>query len=212
MSKNQLEPQRWACASSPQRWYVITTAPALCCKGFIGCIGVIPPGSAAMRGLDYYNSGGKLTCVACLHAGYKGFLASAPKEWSAAENIDLNWKSAFNILLTSFGVKQGPLEPAPDVVVDVRKIMRNPFRNPKLKKFNGQHPAVIAYILRCETTTKHLDRLFKQHQLTPSIGLMCYGGQHRSVVAAEYLKKKFETDGFNVSVVHRDLKEGKHVK
>lgn len=120
----------------------------------------------------------------------------------------------FKITLMSFGYKHG-LPFQTDMILDVRFI-KNPFFVEHLKNKTGQAPDVKRYVLRqscSQTFLKKIEGLltfliheYKKGQkshLTVSVG--CTGGQHRSVVVVESIKKILKKKKIPVTVVHRDI-------
>jgi UPF0042 nucleotide-binding protein len=116
--------------------------------------------------------------------------------------------------LVSFGYKNGvPLDA--DLVFDVR-CLPNPHFVDSLRKLTGRDAAVIRYMRKHGATQDFLDRLTSflkfalpqyvaegKSYLTVAIG--CTGGQHRSVMIAEALKKSLKgVKGVRVRVKHRD--------
>jgi UPF0042 nucleotide-binding protein len=114
----------------------------------------------------------------------------------------------------SFGYKNGvPLEA--DLVFDVR-FLPNPHFVQEFRHLTGRHPKVIAYIRRFEQTKEFLDRVTDMllfllpnyiHEgksyLTVAFG--CTGGQHRSVMIAEEVRKRLAKEGYRVKTAHRDM-------
>jgi len=116
--------------------------------------------------------------------------------------------------LVSFGYKNGvPLDA--DLVFDVR-CLPNPHFVDSLRKLTGRDAAVIRYMRKHDATQDFLDRLTSflkfalpqyvaegKSYLTVAVG--CTGGQHRSVMIAEALKKSLKgVKGVRVRVKHRD--------
>jgi len=116
--------------------------------------------------------------------------------------------------LVSFGYKNGvPLDA--DLVFDVR-CLPNPHFVDSLRKLTGRDAAVIRYMRKHGATQDFLDRLASflkfalpqyvaegKSYLTVAVG--CTGGQHRSVMIAEALKKSLKgVKGVRLRVKHRD--------
>jgi UPF0042 nucleotide-binding protein len=116
--------------------------------------------------------------------------------------------------LVSFGYKNGvPLDA--DLVFDVR-CLPNPHFVDSLRKLTGRDAAVIRYMRKHGATQDFLDRLTSflkfalpqyvaegKSYLTVAVG--CTGGQHRSVMIAEALKKSLKgVNGVRLRVKHRD--------
>ena len=119
--------------------------------------------------------------------------------------------------LVSFGYKNGvPLDA--DLVFDVR-CLPNPHFVDSLRKLTGRDAAVVRYMRKHEATQDFLDRLTSflrfalpqyvhegKSYLTVAIG--CTGGQHRSVMIAEALKKSLErgVKGVRLRVKHSETR------
>jgi UPF0042 nucleotide-binding protein len=116
--------------------------------------------------------------------------------------------------LVSFGYKNGVPVDA-DLVFDVR-CLPNPHFVDSLRKLTGRDAAVIRYMRKHDETHDFLDRLTSflkfalpqyvregKSYLTVAIG--CTGGQHRSVMISEALKKSLKgVKGVRLRVKHRD--------
>ena len=114
----------------------------------------------------------------------------------------------------SFGYKNGvPLEA--DLVFDVR-FLPNPHFIPEFRPLTGKHPKVARYVRGFPQTREFLDRTTEmllfllphyiqegKSYLTVAFG--CTGGQHRSVMIAEEMKKRLAKDGYRIKVSHRDM-------
>jgi UPF0042 nucleotide-binding protein len=116
--------------------------------------------------------------------------------------------------LVSFGYKNGVPVDA-DLVFDVR-CLPNPHFVDSLRKLTGRDAAVIRYMKKHTETQDFIDRLTSflkfalpqyvqegKSYLTVAVG--CTGGQHRSVMVAEALKKSLkDVKGVRLRVKHRD--------
>ncbi len=116
--------------------------------------------------------------------------------------------------LVSFGYKNGVPVDA-DLVFDVR-CLPNPHFVDSLRKLTGRDAAVVRYMRKHQETHDFIDRLTSflkfalpqyvqegKSYLTVAIG--CTGGQHRSVMIAEALKKSLGgVKGVRLRVKHRD--------
>jgi UPF0042 nucleotide-binding protein len=114
----------------------------------------------------------------------------------------------------SFGFKNGvPLDA--DMVFDVR-FLPNPHFVPEFRKRTGRDPKVAAYIRGFKQTEEFLDRVTDMmlyllpHYVAEgksylTIAFGCTGGQHRSVMMAEELRKRLKKAGYMVKSVHRDM-------
>jgi UPF0042 nucleotide-binding protein len=113
----------------------------------------------------------------------------------------------------SFGFRKGVPEDS-DLVFDVR-FLPNPHFVPEFRPYTGRHPKVAKYIRSFPQTQEFIHRISEllvyllphyigegKSYLTIAFG--CTGGQHRSVMIAEDVKKRLAKAGYNVKVVHRD--------
>jgi UPF0042 nucleotide-binding protein len=123
-------------------------------------------------------------------------------------------KSEMVVNLVSFGFKHGaPLDA--DLVFDVR-CLPNPHFVDRLRPLTGRDPKVVGFMRRHAVTREFIDRLTTflnfalpqyvqegKSYLTVAIG--CTGGQHRSVMMAEALKKSLAgAKNVRLRVKHRD--------
>lgn len=127
---------------------------------------------------------------------------------------DENPRAEMVVNLVSFGFKHGVPVDA-DLVFDVR-CLPNPHFVDRLRRLTGRDRAVIRYMRKHQATTDFIDRLTSflrfalphyvaegKSYLTVAIG--CTGGQHRSVMLAEALKKSLaNVKGVRLRVKHRD--------
>ena len=116
--------------------------------------------------------------------------------------------------LLSFGYKHGAPTEA-DLVFDVR-CLPNPHFVDRLRHLTGRDTKVVRFMRRHQVTLDFIERLTSflkfalphyvnegKSYLTVAIG--CTGGQHRSVMIAETLKRTLEhTSGVKLRVKHRD--------
>lgn len=116
----------------------------------------------------------------------------------------------------SFGYKHGVPQDV-DLLFDVR-FLPNPHFIPELRPYTGRHPKVARYVASFPQTKQFIDRISKllvyllPHYIREgksylTIGFGCTGGQHRSVMIAEELRKRLAKAGYKVSVTHRDSPE-----
>jgi len=117
----------------------------------------------------------------------------------------------------SFGFKNGvPLDA--DIVFDVR-FLPNPHFVPEFRKKTGLDPRVAAYVRGFPQSKEFLKRVTDmmlyllphyveegKSYLTVAFG--CTGGQHRSVMMAEEVKKRLVKAGYRVKALHRDMVKG----
>jgi UPF0042 nucleotide-binding protein len=117
------------------------------------------------------------------------------------------------VSLVSFGYKAGVPNDS-DLVFDVR-FLPNPHFVPKFRNLTGRHPQVAKYIRSFPQTQEFIDRIsellvyliphyVREGKSYLTIAFGCTGGQHRSVMIAEEVKKRLAQPGYRVKVVHRD--------
>jgi len=117
------------------------------------------------------------------------------------------------VSLVSFGYKAGVPNDA-DLVFDVR-FLPNPHFVPKFRALTGRHPQVAKYIRSFPQTQEFIGRIsdllvyliphyVREGKSYLTIAFGCTGGQHRSVMIAEEVKKRLAKPGYRVKVVHRD--------
>jgi UPF0042 nucleotide-binding protein len=118
------------------------------------------------------------------------------------------------ISVTSFGFKNGVPSDA-DLVFDVR-FLPNPHFVPEFRKLTGKHPKVAKYVRQFPQTQEFLDKTadlltfllphyIKEGKSYLTVGIGCTGGQHRSVMIAEELKKRLAEAGYRAKASHRDM-------
>jgi UPF0042 nucleotide-binding protein len=114
----------------------------------------------------------------------------------------------------SFGFKNGvPLDA--DMVFDVR-FLPNPYFVPEFRKKTGRDRKVVQYISGFPQAMEFLNRVTKlMLYLLPhyveegksylNVAFGCTGGQHRSVMMAEEMRKRLKKAGYRVKSLHRDI-------
>ncbi len=118
------------------------------------------------------------------------------------------------IEVKSFGFKNG-VPPEADLVFDVR-FLPNPHFIPEFRKLTGKHPRVAKYVRGFPQTQEFLDKVtemltfllphyIKEGKSYLTIGIGCTGGQHRSVMISEELKKRLGAAGYRAKSGHRDM-------
>ena len=125
--------------------------------------------------------------------------------------------SSLVITVMSFGFKYGlPLDA--DMVIDVR-FLPNPHYEEDLRPMTGEDPPVEDYVLSSPETASFLQKLSdmllfllpyyvregKSHFV---VAIGCTGGKHRSVALARNIGRVLKTEGYRVSVKHRDITKG----
>jgi UPF0042 nucleotide-binding protein len=119
------------------------------------------------------------------------------------------------ISVTSFGYRNG-VPPDSDLVFDVR-FLPNPNYIPRFKNRTGKEPAVARYIRSFPQTIEFIHRItelltyllphyIREGKSYLTIAFGCTGGQHRSVMMAEQIRKNLADAGFQVKVNHRDMR------
>jgi UPF0042 nucleotide-binding protein len=118
------------------------------------------------------------------------------------------------IYVTSFGYRNG-VPPDSDLVFDVR-FLPNPNYIPQFKNLTGRHPSVARYIRSFPQTTEFIQRIsdllvyllphyIREGKSYLTIAFGCTGGQHRSVMMADQIRKNLAAAGFKAKVNHRDI-------
>lgn len=124
-------------------------------------------------------------------------------------------REGLSVSVYSFGFKHGAALDA-DIVMDVR-FLPNPYWDSELRRLTGLDAPVRDFVMfRAETEEflakwrGLLDTVMPgyvqegKQQLAIAVG--CTGGQHRSVALAEATGDYLKSQGYRVSVAHRDLK------
>ncbi len=123
-------------------------------------------------------------------------------------------ESKILIYVTSFGYRNG-VPPESDLVFDVR-FLPNPNYIPRFKNLTGKNPAVARYIRSFPQTQEFIHRIsdllvyllphyIREGKSYLTIAFGCTGGQHRSVMMADQIRKNLSDAGFKVKVSHRDI-------
>ena len=124
--------------------------------------------------------------------------------------------TGLNISLLSFGFRNGlPLEA--DIVMDVR-FLPNPYFIEELKELSGLDAQVREYVVDHPVSRRFIEQFLEllrmlipeyrregKSYLTLAIG--CTGGRHRSVAIVNHLGEELKKDGYEISLVHRDLQD-----
>ena len=119
-----------------------------------------------------------------------------------------------SVLIESFGFKYGiPVDC--DNIYDVR-FLPNPFYESDLRMLSGGDEEIKRYLLQFPETTEYIDRqaellaflmpfYYREGKVRLMIGIGCTGGHHRSVAIAEEVAEILRAQGFDPTVVHRDI-------
>lgn len=123
-------------------------------------------------------------------------------------------RAGLSVTVYSFGFKHGaPIDA--DLVMDVR-FLPNPYYEPQLRELTGLDKPVRDFVLY-RPETEEFERRWRalldcvmpgyvaegKQQLAIAVG--CTGGQHRSVALAESTGDYLKSQGYRVSIAHRDL-------
>ena len=118
-----------------------------------------------------------------------------------------------NVVFSSFGYKMAvPLDL--DYIIDAR-ILPNPYWEESLRPLTGLDKPIKDYVLNSELSNRYLkdittllDTYLAECENVGrsiiNVGVGCSGGQHRSVVIAEYLKNYYK-DKYVTTSEHRDI-------
>jgi UPF0042 nucleotide-binding protein len=123
-------------------------------------------------------------------------------------------QSKIMVYVASFGYRYG-VPGDSDLVFDVR-FLPNPNYIPQFKKLSGRHPSVARYIRSFPQTTEFIQRIsdllvyliphyIREGKSYLTIAFGCTGGQHRSVMIADEIRRRLARSGFKVKVTHRDI-------
>jgi UPF0042 nucleotide-binding protein len=121
---------------------------------------------------------------------------------------------ALTITVTSFGFARG-MPPIADLVFDMR-FLDNPHWIDELREQTGRDPAVAAHIQAdpaFDTAFEKIAALVQsliplyaaQGRAYLTVAFGCTGGRHRSVFSAESLFKRLLDEGYEPTLLHRDL-------
>jgi UPF0042 nucleotide-binding protein len=123
-------------------------------------------------------------------------------------------ESDIMIYVASFGFRNG-VPPDSDLVFDVR-FLPNPNYIPRFKNLTGKDPRVARYIRSFPQTVEFMERIsglliyllphyIREGKSYLTISFGCTGGQHRSVMIAEQIRKSLVEAGFQAKAYHRDI-------
>jgi UPF0042 nucleotide-binding protein len=126
-------------------------------------------------------------------------------------------ESKILIYVTSFGFRKG-IPPDSDLVFDVR-FLPNPNYIPRFKNLTGRNPGVARYIRSFPQTVEFVKKItdlltyllphyIREGKSYLTIAFGCTGGQHRSVMMADQIRKNLVAAGFKAKVSHRDIVPG----
>ena len=127
-------------------------------------------------------------------------------------------ESKIMIYVTSFGYRHG-VPPDADLVFDVR-FLPNPNYIPRFKNQTGKNPEVARYIRSFPQTVEFISRIsdllvyllphyIREGKSYLTIAFGCTGGQHRSVMIADFIRHNLIKAGFRAKVNHRDIQRNK---
>lgn len=118
------------------------------------------------------------------------------------------------VTVLSFGYKFGlPMDS--DMVIDVR-FLPNPNYVENLHSLTGRDAEVTGYVLAFDVTRDFLEKFMellefllphyvKEGKTHLVVAIGCTGGQHRSVVIADYIGQYLQEKGYHTIIKHRDL-------
>lgn len=137
------------------------------------------------------------------------FRAEIRKIFNADEKIE-----GLSITVYSFGFKNGAPVDA-DLVIDVR-FLPNPYWDREMRPLSGLDTPVHDFVMARSETKEFLKKwhglldslipgYVKEGKQQLAIAIGCTGGQHRSVTIAEATGGYLKSQGYRVSIAHRDL-------
>jgi UPF0042 nucleotide-binding protein len=120
------------------------------------------------------------------------------------------------VQVQSFGHKYGSPGDL-ELLFDVRHLP-NPHFIPELRPLSGHDKRVVKYLRaqpEVEETLNRFDDLLeyllpqykREGKSYVTVGIGCTGGRHRSVMVANALGRRLRRSGFDVNVVHRDVRK-----
>src|SRR3954470_24178613 len=123
-------------------------------------------------------------------------------------------ESKIMINVTSFGYRNGVPSDS-DLVFDVR-FLPNPNYIPRFKHLTGTNPGVARYIRGFPQTLEFIQRIsdlliyllphyIREGKSYLTIAFGCTGGQHRSVMITDAIRKRLSDAGYNAKSTHRDI-------
>jgi len=126
-------------------------------------------------------------------------------------------ESKIMVYVTSFGYRHG-VPPDSDLVFDVR-FLPNPNYIPRFKHKTGRNPGVAKYIRSFPQTVEFIGKIsdlliyllphyIREGKSYLTIAFGCTGGQHRSVMMAEQIRKNLTEAGYTAKINHRDIAKG----
>lgn len=115
------------------------------------------------------------------------------------------------IHVISFGYGHGE-PPTADIVIDVRKSLRNPFHDDSLRDMNAFDRRVYNHVQATDGATQLVNGLASLvMSFTFSTGrdvavaFGCVGGRHRSAALAMMLEDELSVNGYETTLSHRDI-------
>lgn len=122
--------------------------------------------------------------------------------------------STMKVQFVSFGHKFGNPRDV-DLLFDVRHLP-NPYFETSLRELSGEDAKIVKYLSASPDVRETINRFAelieyllpfyqKEGKSYLTIGIGCTGGRHRSVMVANELRDAIRKDGYNASVVHRDM-------
>jgi len=123
-------------------------------------------------------------------------------------------QSKIMLYVTSFGYRNG-VPTDSDLVFDVR-FLPNPNYIPRFKHLTGTNPGVAKYIRSFPQTREFIQRIsdlliyllphyIREGKSYLTIAFGCTGGQHRSVMITDAIRKRLSDAGYNAKSTHRDI-------
>lgn len=136
------------------------------------------------------------------------------KTWLNDEVIHRGRRQSLVFTFVSFGYKYGVPRDV-DLLFDVR-FLPNPFYDPELRALTGLDQPVRDFVVGTvdfaefrEALLPLLDYLFPRYvaegKAHLTIGIGCTGGRHRSVTIATQLAEHFGSQGYQITLRHRDI-------
>lgn len=127
------------------------------------------------------------------------------------------YKEKFIITIISFGYSYG-LPANADIIFDTRFI-KNPYFVSELRDLTGENKKVQDFLQKQKSFKVLINKIVnflkfyipqvqKELRFSFTIGIGCTGGMHRSVACAIFISNFLVKLGYNIALIHRDIKRG----
>jgi UPF0042 nucleotide-binding protein len=110
------------------------------------------------------------------------------------------------IVVMSYGARYGVPQEQEWTVIDLRKKLKNPYHDKRLRHLCGLDKPVIKEVLSIPKAQQILNSLMVKIKAgeVSAVAFGCTAGRHRSVVMAEELGRRLSANGIENIVYHRN--------